>query len=76
MYGKMQESGLTGIVPLIRTSALWGQCPVLSLLSALRGHRLQGTLQWLRAWQWASSGLTVRAAVMADGWTAAAPFAY
>ena len=76
MHGKMQESGLTGIVPLICTSAPWGQDPVLSLLSALRGHRLQGALQGLRAWQWASSGLTVRAAVMADGLMAAASFVY
>ena len=27
MYGKMQESGLTEIIPLICTSALWGQYP-------------------------------------------------
>ena len=30
MYGKMQESGLTEIILLICTSALWGQGPVLS----------------------------------------------
>ena len=30
MYGKMQESGLTEIISLICTSALWGQYPVLS----------------------------------------------
>ena len=29
----MQESGLTEIIPLICTSALWGQCRVLSYLS-------------------------------------------
>ena len=28
MYGKMQESGLIEITPLICTSALWGQFPV------------------------------------------------
>ena len=27
MYGKMQESGLTEIIPLMCTSAVWGQCP-------------------------------------------------
>ena len=30
MYGKMQESGLTEIIPSICTSALWGWCPVFS----------------------------------------------
>ena len=30
MYGKMQESGLTEIIPLIYTSPLWGQYPVFS----------------------------------------------
>ena len=30
MYGKMHESGLTEIIPLICTSATWGQHPVLS----------------------------------------------
>ena len=30
MYGKMQESGLTEIIPLTCTSATWGQHPVLS----------------------------------------------
>lgn len=30
MYGKMQESGLTEIIPLIRTSAIWSQYPVFS----------------------------------------------
>ena len=30
MYGKTQESGFTEIIPLICTSAIWGQCPVFS----------------------------------------------
>ena len=30
MHGKTQESGLTEILPLICTSAIWGQDPVLS----------------------------------------------
>ena len=30
MYGKLQESGLTEIIPLIRTSAIWSQYPVFS----------------------------------------------
>ena len=28
MYGKMQESVLAEIMPLIRASAIWGQCPI------------------------------------------------
>ena len=30
MYGKMQESGITEIIPLICTSAIWGQHPLFS----------------------------------------------
>ena len=30
VYGKIQESGLTEIIPLICTSAIWGQYPVFS----------------------------------------------
>ena len=30
MYGKMQESGLIEIIPLIQTLALWSQDPMLS----------------------------------------------
>ena len=30
MYRKMHESGLTDIIPLMCTSALWGQYPVFS----------------------------------------------
>ena len=30
MYGKMQESGPTEIIPVIGTSAVWGQCPEFS----------------------------------------------
>ena len=51
MYGKMQESGLTEIIPLICTSALWGQYPVLSHLQG--SHR-----EWLLdgrysvSWRW------------------------
>ena len=30
MYRKMQASGLTEIIPLIFTLAIWGQYPVLS----------------------------------------------
>ena len=28
MYGKIQESGLIEIIPLMCTSAMWRQCPV------------------------------------------------
>lgn len=37
MYGTTQESGLTEILPLMRTSALWGQHPVLLTSSDLGG---------------------------------------
>ena len=30
MYGQMQESGLTKTIPLICTSAIWGQYPEFS----------------------------------------------
>ena len=30
MYETMQESGLTEIIPLISTSAIWGQYPIVS----------------------------------------------
>ena len=39
MCGKVQESGLTEIVPLMCTSALWGQRPVLSHPESPQGHR-------------------------------------
>ena len=38
MYGKMQESGLTEIIPLIWTSGIWGRYPVFLILSLLRMH--------------------------------------
>ena len=38
MYGKMQEFRLTEIIPLICTSALWGQHPVFSHPGFLRVH--------------------------------------
>lgn len=41
MYGKMQESGLTEIIPLICTSALWGQYPVLSHPDSPQGPSLE-----------------------------------
>ena len=28
MFGKMRESGLIEIIPLMCASAVWGQCPV------------------------------------------------
>ena len=37
MYGKMQESGLTEIIPLICTPAIWGQYPVFSYPEFLQG---------------------------------------
>ena len=41
MYGKMQESGLTEIIPLMCTSALWGQHPVLSHPESSQGAGLE-----------------------------------
>ena len=40
MYGKMQEFGLTEIIPLICTSAIWGQYPVLSHPESPQGASL------------------------------------
>ena len=48
MYGKMQESGLTEIIPLMCTSALGDQYPMLLILSLPRVHG-QGWLQQLTA---------------------------
>ena len=53
MYGNMQESGLTEIIPLKCTSAIWGQYPAFLHPESPQGAQLQG-LQWLRAWQWAA----------------------
>ena len=58
MYGKMQESGLTEIIPLICTSAIWGQCPVFPHPEFPQGCSLMAA-----GWQvffpsWVPSGLT------------------
>ena len=63
MYGKMQESELTEIIPLICTSAIWGQCPVFHILSFLRAHRREllqsgGCLREVFFPSWVPSGLT------------------
>ena len=42
MYGKMQEPGLTEIIPLICASALWGQYPVFSHPEFPQGSPLKG----------------------------------
>ena len=42
MYVKMQESGFTEVIPLICTSAIWGQHPVFSILNPFRGHSQWG----------------------------------
>ena len=41
----MQESGLTKIIPLIRTSAVWGQYPVFSHPKVLRAYHRE----WLQS---------------------------
>ena len=61
MYGKMQESGLTEITPLIRTLALGGQCPVF-----LHPASPQGAL----VWGWSGE------ATVAAGFVAAVSFVY
>ena len=48
MSGKMKRSGLSEIIPLMCTSAVWGQHPVFSHPESLQGAHL-GRLQWLRA---------------------------
>ena len=40
MYGKMQESGLTEIIPLMFTSAVWGQYPAFLHSEFPRGAQL------------------------------------
>ena len=45
MYGKMQESGLTEIIPLICTSAIWVHILCLLILRFLKLHR----------WEWLQS---------------------
>ena len=51
MYGKMQESGLTKIIPLMCTSALWGQYLVFS-----QPEFPQGSLQGVAAIWWLLDG--------------------
>ena len=46
----MQESGLIEIIPLICTSALWGQYPVSLHPEFPSGCSCWGQLQWLVAW--------------------------
>ena len=43
----MQKSGLTEIIPLMRTSAIWGQYPVLSHPESPQGA-LRGGWWWLQ----------------------------
>ena len=54
MYGKMQGSGLNEIMPLICTSAVWGQYPGL-----FHPECPQGWLQELTA-KWRASCFTLR----------------
>ena len=60
MYGKMQESGLTEIIPFICISAIWGQYPVLfDIWSFLTiGSDWGLMLLHLRCSSWVPSGLT------------------
>ena len=46
MYGKVQESGLTEIIPLVCTLAIWGL--YFHILSFLRAHQLplEGYNHW------------------------------
>ena len=57
MYGKMQESGLTEIVPLICTSAICGQHPVVSHPESPWGTSLTDGLTM--GFYPGSSGLTI-----------------
>ena len=63
MYGKMQESGLTEIILLIYTSAIWGQCLVFSSWVSSGLTRGSGCSPVAARWQvffpsGVSSGLT------------------
>ena len=66
----MQESGLIEIIPLICTLALWGQYPVLSHPESLQGAPsvvaavTEGLTMGILFPSWASSGLTIRVAVI------------
>ena len=57
MYGKMQESGLTEIIPLMCTLAIWGQEPVLSHFSPLRVHHREGVAVAADCQMWMGSGV-------------------
>lgn len=46
MHRKVQESGLIKIMPLMWTSAIWGQHPVLLFLGPLRVHHRDESV-WL-----------------------------
>lgn len=50
MHGKMQESRLTEVIPLVCTSAIWGENPVLSHSKSPRdapsGVLQQLTISW------------------------------
>ena len=49
MYGKMQESGLLDIIPLISILTILGQYPVF-LYPEFPSRCMVGQLQWLMAW--------------------------
>ena len=68
----MRESGLTEIIPLICTLAIWSQYPVFSHPEPPQGAPWRGVVATAAEWwmvgtlflSWVPSGLTVRAAVM------------
>ena len=68
MYWKIQESGLTEIIPLICTSSIWGQYPVFSHLESTY-CALSGVAAAVPRWQnlfpsWVTSGLNFRVPAM------------
>ena len=67
MYGKMQESGLTEIIPLMCTLAIWGQEPVLSHFSPLRVHHREGVAVAADCQMWMGSGVAA-ASILSSLW--------
>ena len=53
MYGKMQVSGFTAMIPLISISTIQWQLSCFLILNPPRGAPSE-LLMWLKAWQWAT----------------------
>ena len=45
MYGKMQESEIIEIIPLISILIIWNQCPIFLHPESPSGHSVRGMCQ-------------------------------